>query len=54
MIVKECEPAFPVNFLKPIVSGPSTADTSEEVAQGLRTGKRVRRPNVRLAGAEWL
>lgn len=35
------------------VTGPSTADTTEEAAQVLRTGKRVRRPNVRLASAEW-
>ena len=36
------------------VSGPSTVQTSEEVAQVPRTGKRVRRPNVRLSGVDWV
>ena len=36
------------------VSGPSTVETSEEAAQVPRTGKRVRRPNVCLAGTDWL
>ena len=35
------------------VNGPSTAATLEEAAQVPRVGSRARRPNVRLAGAEW-
>jgi hypothetical protein len=36
------------------VTSPSTTTISENAAHGPRVGSRNRRPNVRLAGAEWM
>jgi len=36
------------------VNGPSATSTSEEVAQVPQAGSRTCRPNIRLAGAEWM
>jgi hypothetical protein len=36
------------------VGGPTTIATSDEEAHGPRVGSRVRRPNIRLAGDEWM
>jgi len=41
-------------YLYPSVNGPFAMSTSEEAAQVPRARSRTRRPNIRLAGAEWM